>query len=306
MTPPERRATHGSRWLAPAALAALLAAGALIARQVITTPAHLSVRPNVTAEGTDVPDGVRDDVPADAAAAELHGFVLSPALPAPDVRAWDTAGAPWDLAERRGKVVALFFGYTTCPDVCPQTLALLAAAKAALGDGSNALDVAMITVDPERDTPDVLGRYMAGFDPSFVGLEAGDGLPAIADAFGTTYTRDLPPDVATRAAQIAGHDEAAGDGHGGAADLPDDDHSGDAAAGDDDRAAGSSALGHNAGVPGGFEPGSPAYTVAHSGVVFLIDPEGRLRSSYLAPFDPAELAADVNVLVSDHRAAKAR
>lgn|GEM_PF-617322 len=296
MTPPERRASHGSRWLAPAALAALLAAGALIARQVITTPALLSVRPNVTAEDADVPDGVRDDVPADDAAAELHGFVLSPALPAPDVRAWDTAGAPWDLAERRGKVVALFFGYTTCPDVCPQTLALLAAAKTALGDGSNALDVAMITVDPERDTPDVLGRYMAGFDPSFVGLEAGDGLPAIADAFGTTYTRDLPPDLATQAAEIAGHDEAAG----GAAGHDD-------SAGLDSEAHDATPSGHSAGLPGGFERGSPAYTVAHSGVVFLIDPDGRLRSSYLAPFDPAELAADVTLLLEgSKRSAKAR
>jgi len=282
--------------LAPAALAALLAAGALIARQVITTPALLSVRPNVTAEDADVPDGVRDDVPADDAAAELHGFVLSPALPAPDVRAWDTAGAPWDLAERRGKVVALFFGYTTCPDVCPQTLALLAAAKTALGDGSNALDVAMITVDPERDTPDVLGRYMAGFDPSFVGLEAGDGLPAIADAFGTTYTRDLPPDLATQAAEIAGHDEAAG----GAAGHDD-------SAGLDSEAHDATPSGHSAGLPGGFERGSPAYTVAHSGVVFLIDPDGRLRSSYLAPFDPAELAADVTLLLEgSKRSAKAR
>ncbi len=315
MTTPERRTSPGSRWLAPLALAALLAAGALIARQVITTPPHPSVRPDVPAD--DPAAGAADEtapaasngVPADGDAAELHGFVLSPALPAPDVRAADTAGAPWDLADRRGNVVALFFGYTTCPDVCPQTLALLAATKAALGDGSIPFDVAMITVDPERDTPDVLGRYMAGFDPSFVGLEAGDGLAAIADAFGATYTRDLPPDLATQAAQIAGHDEAEGDGQGGDADHPvDDDHQGDEAAGDGDHdAAEPAALGHSAGLPGGFEPGSPAYTVAHSGVVFLIDPEGRLRSSYLAPFDPAELAADVTVLLAgDHRSAKAR
>jgi protein SCO1/2 len=79
-------------------------------------------------------------------------------------------GKPRTLADFRGKVVAVFFGYTQCPDVCPAALAKLAEAKRRLGaDGANVQGV-FITVDPERDTPELLRNYVPAFDPTFVGL----------------------------------------------------------------------------------------------------------------------------------------
>ncbi len=77
---------------------------------------------------------------------------------------------PIALSSLRGKVVVLYFGYTFCPDVCPTTLAKLAQARGQLGAQAADIQVVMITSDPERDTPAVLGRYVAAFDPTFLGL----------------------------------------------------------------------------------------------------------------------------------------
>lgn len=78
--------------------------------------------------------------------------------------------APRTLADFRGKAVVLFFDYTSCPDVCPTTLVRLAGVMAKLGDAADRVQVVMLTVDPQRDTPERLATYMAGFHPSFVGL----------------------------------------------------------------------------------------------------------------------------------------
>ena len=82
----------------------------------------------------------------------------------------DPSGARRTLADYRGKVVAVFFGYTQCPDVCPTTLSDMAQVKKKLGPDGDKLQVIFITVDPERDTPQVLAQYVPGFDPSFIGL----------------------------------------------------------------------------------------------------------------------------------------
>jgi len=83
----------------------------------------------------------------------------------------DQDGRPWTLSQEQGHAaVALFFGYTHCPDVCPTTLANLAHARRALGTNAQALQIAFVTVDARRDTPAVLKRYVALFDPSVVGL----------------------------------------------------------------------------------------------------------------------------------------
>jgi protein SCO1/2 len=74
------------------------------------------------------------------------------------------------LEDFRGKVVVVFFGFTHCPDVCPITLAELAGALRKLGDDARHVQVLLVTVDPERDTPDVLGGYVTAFNPSFIGL----------------------------------------------------------------------------------------------------------------------------------------
>ncbi|HRK55932.1 MAG TPA: SCO family protein, partial [Burkholderiaceae bacterium] len=70
----------------------------------------------------------------------------------------------------RGKVVTIFFGFTQCPDVCPTTLTDMMEVKKGLGDQASQLQVLFATVDPERDTQDVLANYIAAFDPSFVAL----------------------------------------------------------------------------------------------------------------------------------------
>lgn len=82
----------------------------------------------------------------------------------------DHTGAKRTLADYRGKVVAVFFGFTQCPDVCPTTLADMAQVKKTLGKDGDQLQVLFITVDPERDTQQLLARFVPGFDPSFVGL----------------------------------------------------------------------------------------------------------------------------------------
>jgi len=82
----------------------------------------------------------------------------------------DLDGRMRTLDDFKGKVTVLFFGYTQCPDVCPTTLAELAQVKKVLGADSDKLQGVFVTIDPERDTPDVLRQYVASFDPTFVAL----------------------------------------------------------------------------------------------------------------------------------------
>ena len=79
-------------------------------------------------------------------------------------------GEPRSAADFAGKVVVVNFGFTHCPDVCPTTLAALAAAIRSLGDEARKVQVLFITVDPQRDTPQVLAQYVTAFDPGFLGL----------------------------------------------------------------------------------------------------------------------------------------
>ncbi|HET7032357.1 MAG TPA: SCO family protein [Casimicrobiaceae bacterium] len=82
----------------------------------------------------------------------------------------DPTGRQRTLADYRGKVVVLFFGYTQCPDVCPTTLSALAETMKSLGADAGRVQVVFVTVDPDRDTSEVLASYVTAFDPSFVGL----------------------------------------------------------------------------------------------------------------------------------------
>ncbi len=82
----------------------------------------------------------------------------------------DHNGQPRSLKDFAGKVVVLFFGYTQCPDVCPTAMAELAEVKKLLGKDAARLQGLFVTVDPQRDTPDVLKAYMENFDPGFLAL----------------------------------------------------------------------------------------------------------------------------------------
>lgn len=82
----------------------------------------------------------------------------------------DHTGQQRTLADYRGKVVLVFFGFTHCPDVCPTTLVEMAELRNQLGDDADKLQVLFVTVDPERDTQELLASYVPAFDSSFVGL----------------------------------------------------------------------------------------------------------------------------------------
>jgi protein SCO1/2 len=82
----------------------------------------------------------------------------------------DHTGQPRTLADYKGKVVVLFFGFTHCPDACPTTMAELAKVDRELGPDADRMQVLFVTVDPERDTQSVLAQYVPAFDPRFVGL----------------------------------------------------------------------------------------------------------------------------------------
>lgn len=150
----------------------------------------------------------------------------------------DHTGKRRTLADFRGKVVMLTFGFTHCPDMCPTTLATLAEATRRLGDGAAHVRGLFVTVDPKRDTPQVLAKYVPAFHPSFLGLHGDEvAIERTAKEFKIFY-RAQPPN----------------------------------------------------------EQG--AYSVDHSGQVYVIDKAGRLRL-YIKSHDatPDKIAHDLRLLI---------
>lgn len=101
---------------------------------------------------------------------KFQGSPVNPPFQANDFTLTDQNGKPFQLNEQRGKVVLLFFGYTHCPDICPMTLNNFTQVKQALGTKADRVDFVFITVDPARDTQQVIKSYLNHFDPSFYGL----------------------------------------------------------------------------------------------------------------------------------------
>ncbi len=97
---------------------------------------------------------------------------ISAAGYATDFALTDHTGKPRTMADFRGKAVVIFFGYTQCPDVCPTTMSGMAEAMKLLGEDAGKVQVIFITVDPERDTPQLLSQYVPVFHPGFLGLHA--------------------------------------------------------------------------------------------------------------------------------------
>ena len=114
---------------------------------------------------------------------ELAGATLTDPHPVPDFTLTSAEGSV-SLSDYRGQYVFLYFGYTFCPDVCPITLAKLARLRQDLGDDAGRVQVIMISVDPERDTPSDLADYVRVFDPTFVGVT---GAQAEVDQAGEPY-----------------------------------------------------------------------------------------------------------------------
>lgn len=107
-----------------------------------------------------------------------------------DFHLFDAGGKPRSLADYRGKVVAMFFGYTHCPDVCPTTLADMAQVMRLLDKDADKVQVLFVTLDPERDTRELLAQYVPAFHPAFAGL-SGDVVATaqVAKAFGVKYMK---------------------------------------------------------------------------------------------------------------------
>ena len=102
----------------------------------------------------------------------------------------DPNGKTTSLADFKGKVVVVFFGFTHCPDVCPGKLSELALVKQQLGADGDRMQVVFVTLDPERDTPEVLKQYVSAFDSSFVGLSGGpDTIARTAKEFKVFYQK---------------------------------------------------------------------------------------------------------------------
>jgi protein SCO1/2 len=114
----------------------------------------------------------------------LKAGVFEPPRAAPELSLDASNGGKVSLANYRGKVVLLGFGFTSCPEVCPTTLATLAQARKRLGAEGEHVQVVYVTVDPERDNADRMRAYLGGFDPSFVG---GTGSPAQLAAVRKNY-----------------------------------------------------------------------------------------------------------------------
>ena len=115
---------------------------------------------------------------------KFQGVDVTGAEYAKDIPLQDVNGQRRSLKDFSGKVVAVFFGYTQCPDVCPTTLQELVEVKQALGADGSKLQAIFVSLDPERDTPQVLKAYLANFDESFVGLHGTpDEIAAVAKDF---------------------------------------------------------------------------------------------------------------------------
>jgi protein SCO1/2 len=99
----------------------------------------------------------------------LKAGVFDPPRMAPDFTVRGSDGKELKLSQYRGKLVLLEFGYTSCVDVCPVSLAMLAEARRQLGAQAAQLQVIYVTVDPERDTPERMKNYLRAFDPTFIG-----------------------------------------------------------------------------------------------------------------------------------------
>jgi protein SCO1/2 len=113
-----------------------------------------------------------------------------------ELNLFDHNGKPRSLADFRGKVVVVFFGFVHCPDVCPVTLSELAAVARELGRDADRMQVLFVTVDPDRDTPEVLRQYVPSFDPRFLGLYGdAEATARAAKEFKIFYQKQAPKEA---------------------------------------------------------------------------------------------------------------
>jgi len=128
----------------------------------------------------------------------FRGTLYDPASPAPEFELTRDNGSNFRLSELRGSVVLLFFGYTSCPDVCPTTLSDLRKVNEDLGKSADQVKVVFVTVDPERDTPEKIQKYVSIFNPAFIGLSGSmDELEPVWKDYGVYREIDKETTTAT-------------------------------------------------------------------------------------------------------------
>jgi len=135
----------------------------------------------------------------------FNGSVIEPPIAAADFRLRDQNDRPFRLSDQGGKIVLMFFGYTSCPDACPATLAQFRQVRADLGREADRVRFVLVTVDPERDTAERLREYLAGFDPAFIGLT---GSPADMESVWQSYGVYREKRLLEAASQAGGHGHA--------------------------------------------------------------------------------------------------
>jgi protein SCO1/2 len=116
---------------------------------------------------------------------QYQGSLIDPPSPAPTFDLPSTRGTDFALEDQRGQAVVLFFGYTSCPDICPTTLGDFKAVQSRLGQQAEQVEFVFITVDPARDSLAKVKDYVEIFDPGFVGLSGGEEqLKPVWEAYG--------------------------------------------------------------------------------------------------------------------------
>lgn len=127
---------------------------------------------------------VKKTLPIAGVTASGQGSLVSPPRTLTDFTLMSHRGTPLHLSDLQGKAVLLFFGYTRCPDFCPTTLVEFRDVKRNLGAEAEGVAFVFVSVDPEADTTEVLGRYVTAFDPGFIGLQ---GDAATLERIGPEY-----------------------------------------------------------------------------------------------------------------------
>lgn len=132
----------------------------------------------------------KGEAPGGGAKASFNATDITGASFARGLELPDTAGRMRTLADWKGRVAVVFFGYTQCPDVCPATMVEVAEARKALGADGDKVEAVFVTVDPERDTPEILAAYMANFGPHAIGLRGSpEQIAAAAKEFKVIYAK---------------------------------------------------------------------------------------------------------------------
>jgi len=127
----------------------------------------------------------------------FKGSALGEPVAVPDFALTDHHGERFRLSDQRGLVVLMFFGYTSCPDVCPTTLATWRRVQEGLGEDAQRVRFVFVTVDPERDTPERLGLHVTAFSPEFIGLTGtAEELEAVYEVFDVFYQKEAVPESA--------------------------------------------------------------------------------------------------------------